>query len=93
MFALPIPSYPNYSFTNDQSFVSFDNISENLKLIFESAANILGVDAHLLRDQQGEVVVSVLEGEDTFCILPTGFGKSLVHQSSSMSRFHHRCIN
>ena len=61
--------------TNDQSFVSFDNIglSENLKLIFESAANILGVDAHLLKDQRGEVVVSVLEGKDTFINLPTGF--------------------
>ena len=33
------------------------------------------MDAHLLRDQRGEVVVSVLEGEDTFCILPTEFGR------------------
>ena len=35
----------------------------------------------ILKSQQEEAVLSLLNGKDVFAVLPTGFGKSLIYQS------------
>ena len=52
---------------------TFNTLEVNLRKIVEDAANILGVHAQSLKDQQVEAVVSILKGKDTFVNLPTGF--------------------
>ena len=44
-------------------------------MISEKAASFLGYSS--LKPVQKEVITSFLKGNDVFCVLPTGYGKSL----------------
>ncbi len=39
-----------------------------------------------LKDQQRLAIVSLLQGKDVVCILPTGFGKSLIFQQYILTK-------
>ena len=53
----------------------------------------------LLKSEQREALELLLRGKDVFCVLPTGFGKSLIYQtfvhakssSSSVQRADRHC--
>ena len=48
----------------------------------EQSLNQLGKTGLKLKEGQYEALKSVVvEGKDTICVLPTGYGKSLIYQS------------
>jgi ATP-dependent DNA helicase RecQ len=54
--------------------MKMDLLQPNFALVAEKYH--LGIDT--LKPQQEEAIGNLLEGRNTFCIFPTGFGKSLV---------------
>ena len=51
-----------------------------------SALAGLGISLKL-RSEQKEVVMTLLSRQDLLAVLPTGFGKSLIFQTSDIHRF------
>ncbi len=44
------------------------------------ALKVMGLDRSKLKDKQEAAIYSVMNGNDTMVVLPTGYGKSLVYQ-------------
>ena len=53
------------------------NINDNLSEAISEAAEKLSINE--LKAKQREAIISFVTGNDTFVVLPTGYGKSLIY--------------
>ncbi|XP_072023205.1 uncharacterized protein [Amphiura filiformis] len=76
--------YSNSSTCNEETGSKADSpVDENVdEAAVHYAMKMLGMDSDKLRDGQRRAINSVLERRDTFVVLPTGYGKSIIYQTA-----------